>query len=129
MDGLLEAVLETRVRAAPHAVEELAAQHDIGRPRGQDLQHQQRPALELERSVAQPRNAAGRVDRQASAYDRTEVSGAFAQDPTNPCEHHLSVRAFDDVVRGAALDADDLIRGRMARAGQDDHRKRNPVTA
>src|SRR6266576_3904467 len=67
---LLHAVLKARIRAAPHPLQQLGPRHHLAGPVGQQLEHQQRPAFELQVPVTQTRLAPSRVDVQAPAHDR-----------------------------------------------------------
>src|SRR5207253_6586244 len=127
MDRLLEAVLKTRVGAAPHSVQDLGAGHHLGAVAREQLKHQERTAFELQRSIAKARLTLRGVDVQTAAYHRPRRRRSLAQRTTDRRQHHLSVSPFDDVVGGAALESDDLVSRRMPRAGQDDHRKRNAL--
>src|SRR5207247_2394545 len=59
---LLNAVLKARIRAAPHALQQLRPRHHLAGPIGQQLEHQQGPAFELQLPVTQTRLTANRVD-------------------------------------------------------------------
>src|ERR1700704_2574384 len=123
MNRLLNAVLEPAVGRSPNSLEQLRATHHLTRPAGKQLQHQKGPAFELQGAFAKPCLATRKIDPQAPADNDSSLSGPLPERSSDACQQHLPVGALDDVVGRAALDADDLVRGRVARAGEDDDGK------
>src|SRR5260370_19850211 len=69
---LLEAVLEAGISGAPNAVQQLRSSHHLARPVDQDLEHQQRPPLQLQRPIAQPGDPVRGVNAKPAAHHRTD---------------------------------------------------------
>src|SRR6202165_110365 len=126
---LLDAVLKPGIAAAPHAFENLGASYHFSRAAGEHLQHQQGPALELQRPLTEPGLPSGGIDPQSPSHQDTIGVPPLPQRSAHPRQEHLPVSALDDVIRSAALDSYHLVACRVPRPGEDDHGEVDSVAA
>src|SRR5713226_9728608 len=81
--GLLDAVLETLEGAAPDAFEQLSARDRLTLSRRQQLQHQQRPSLDLQFCRGEKGLAFRRIDSQPTPDQNAIACGALAECPAD----------------------------------------------
>src|SRR5258706_11533805 len=77
--GLLQAVLEAGVRAAPNLLEHLLPGNHVAFSTREQLKHRHRTSLELQRPLAQGRLAFGRIDPEPSSHDHPISAGPLPQ--------------------------------------------------
>ena len=70
MHRLLHAVLEARVGASPNSIQQLRSGHYLAGTVREQLEHEQRPALELQVARSETCLATGGVDVQPASHDR-----------------------------------------------------------
>src|SRR6266849_9316282 len=127
--SLLDAVLEALEIVAPHVLEQVSSRHHIAIVRREQLEHQHRPPLELQRLRFEKGKTLRGVNSQTTPHHDPIAPGALTQRAANTRQQHLTISSLDDVVGRSALDSDHLVARRMPCASEDDDGKRDAIGA